>query len=351
MTKNVCVAVSGGVDSSVAALLLKNQGCNVTGTTLKLFDKDSLGVSSNQDDIKDAADVCKKLGIPHTVLDLSQEFSSYVIDSFVSTYLCGKTPNPCIECNRHIKFGALLDKTLQSGSDFIASGHYCSIEKNHDGRYLLKKALDESKDQTYVLYMLSQSQLSKILFPLGGMTKKQVRDIAEDAQLINAHKSDSQDICFIKNGSYREFLENRTQKSFECGDFLLTDGTKLGKHSGIVSYTIGQRKGLGIAYSEPLYVVDKNMCKNCVIVGKESELYSSRVEVKDVNFIPFDKLYSPINVHAKLRYHQKESECRVIPTSECSVVLEFSTPQRAVTSGQAAVFYDGEYVVGGGTIV
>ena len=357
MCKKAITAMSGGVDSSVAALLLNERGYENVGITLKLYDNADVGISREKtccsiDDINDAQRVCAKLGIPHYVFNFSDDFAKYVIDNFTETYLCGKTPNPCIECNRHIKFRILLERAKQMDFDYIATGHYCSTERDSaTGRYMLKKALDDTKDQTYVLYMLTQEQLSHTLFPLGGMTKKQVREIAEQSGLINARKHDSQDICFVKDGDYRSFIENRTGKHFECGDFRLADGTKVGTHKGIIGYTTGQRKGLGIAYSEPLYVVSKDVENNVVTVGKQNELFSKRVKVKDVNFMPFESLSSPMKINAKLRYKQKESPCTMFPDGENSVILEFDDPQRAVTSGQAAVFYDGEYVVGGGTIV
>lgn len=355
MCKKVIIAMSGGVDSSVAALLLKQSGYQTVGITLKLFDNEDVGISREKtccslDDITDAQRVSAKLEIPHYVFNLSDDFSKFVIDNFTDTYLCGNTPNPCIECNRHIKFRLLLERAERMDFDAIATGHYCSKEKDSSGRFLLKKAADLSKDQTYVLYMLTQKQLSKTLFPLGGMTKNQVREIAEQADLINARKHDSQDICFVKDNDYKAFIEARTKKSFPHGDFCLSDGTKVGEHKGIIGYTIGQRKGLGIAYSEPLYVIRKDTKTNVITVGRENELYSQRVRVENVNFIPFDRLDTPMRASAKLRYSQKESPCTIFPNGECSVILEFDAPQRAVTTGQAAVFYDGEYVLGGGTI-
>ncbi len=356
MNKKIMVAMSGGVDSAVAAFILKEQGQALKGVTLKLFEDEDLGDfegrnCGSDNDIEDAKKVCERLGVCHEVLNLRDKFKCCVMDDFASKYYDGLTPNPCIECNKHIKFTSILDLADKEGFSYIATGHYCSIIKDESsGRYVIKKAMDESKDQTYVLYGLTQSTLSRTLFPLGGMTKKEVREIAEEHGFTNARKKDSQDICFIKDGNYKRFLEYHTGNALIGGDFVLTDGRVIAKHKGVPAYTIGQRKGLGIAHEHPLYVISKDNKTNRVIVGKEELLFTNRVIVNDVNFVSVSGLTSPTKATAKLRYHQKESECTIHPIDERSVMLEFTEPQRAVTPEQAAVFYDGEYVLGGGTI-
>ena len=356
MDKRIIAAMSGGVDSAVAAFLLKENGYDCKGVTLKLFENEDIGDfdsrnCGSEDDINDARKVCERLGMEHEVLNLREKFKRCVMDDFADKYMCGLTPNPCIECNKHIKFTSILDAFDGRGFTHVATGHYCSIVFDEgSGRYLIKKAIDDSKDQTYVLYGLSQETLSRTLFPLGGMTKAEVRAIAEEHGFINARKKDSQDICFIKDGNYRNFLEYHTGKSLVEGDFLLPDGTFIAKHKGVPCYTVGQRKGLGIAWEHPLYVISKDADSNSVIVGKEELLFTNRVIVEDVNFIAVSSLSSPMKATAKLRYHQNESECIIHPLEGGKVLLEFDEPQRAVTPGQAAVFYDGEYVLGGGTI-
>jgi len=355
VSEKIYVAMSGGVDSSVAAFMLKNKGCDCKGVTLKLFDADDKAVfeernCGSDDDIKDARKVCEALGMEHRVVNMQECFKKCVMQNFADVYFSGGVPNPCVVCNRTVKFNGVLDEAKKDGYQYIATGHYCSIV-HENGRYFLKKALDNTKDQTYMLYSLSQEVLSKTLFPLGGLSKAQVREIAEANGLVNARKKDSQDICFIKDNDYRAFLERFTGKRGEQGDFVLSDGTVVGKHKGLEGYTIGQRKGLGIAYEHPLYVVGKNLDSNTVTVGKESDLYSTRVTVVNTNFLPFENLCEKMKITAKLRYSQKESECVIHPLEKDKVLLEFSQPQRAVTSGQSAVFYDGEYCIGGGIIL
>lgn len=351
----VYVGMSGGVDSSVAAFLLCKSGYDCKGVTLRLFDGSDTAVFESRncgsdDDIKDALKVCSMLDIPHRVIHLEDEFKCHVMQNFADVYYSGGVPNPCIVCNKAIKFKGVLDAAKSDGYDLIATGHYCTKELDSGGRYILKKAADSTKDQTYMLYALSQQILKCVLFPLGGMTKAQVREIAEENKLTNARKKDSQDICFIKDNDYRSFLSRFTGKKPISGDFILSDGTVLGRHSGLEGYTLGQRKGLGIAYKHPLYVIDKNLELNTVTVGREEQLYSTRVLVENVNFLPFDELTSKMTVTSKLRYSQKESECTVHPIDGKTVLLEFSQPQRAVTPGQSAVFYHGEYCIGGGII-
>ncbi len=352
----IMAAMSGGVDSAVAAFILKENGYICQGVTLKLFEDSDTGIfdernCGSDEDINDAKKVCDRLGMSHSVLYLRDKFKRCVMDDFADKYYSGLTPNPCIECNKHIKFTSILDEADKAGFTHIATGHYCSIIFDEgSGRYLIKKAVDEGKDQTYVLYGLSQETLSRTLFPLGGMTKAEVRKIAEEHGFINARKKDSQDICFIKDGNYRRFLEYHTGRPLSEGDFILPDGSFIAKHKGTPCYTIGQRKGLGIAFEHPLYVISKDAENNTVTVGKEELLFTDRVIVEDVNFIAIPSLSTPMKATAKLRYHQSESECKIHPLGENKVLLEFDKPQRAVTPGQAAVFYCDDIVLGGGTI-
>ncbi len=343
--KKVLIGMSGGVDSSVCAVLLKNKGFEVGGVTLELND------SFDADNIRDAKSVCDKLGIEHFSLELKAEFKEKVIDDFINEYIKGRTPNPCIVCNKYIKFGKMLEIAREHGYEKIATGHYAIIEKRADGRFLLKKAEDKSKDQTYVLYGLSQEQLAAAEFPLGSLSKAEARAIAEKNRLINADKKDSQDICFVPDGDYAAFIENTADYISEKGDYLNTDGEKIGEHNGVIHYTIGQRKGLGIAFGKPVFVISKNAKDNTVVLGNSEDLFYKRVIVRAVNFIPFDKLENEMRVKAKLRYSQVEQEATVKPMENGEVLVEFDVPQRAPSSGQAAVFYDGDYVVGGGTIV
>lgn len=337
----VCVAMSGGVDSSVAATLLVDMGYTVGGAIMRLNDNDR--------DIADARAVAEKLDIGFDVIDCRSDFEKYVIDDFVSTYIEGRTPNPCVVCNRKVKFGAFMDRALALGYDMVATGHYARLE-NSGGRILLKKALDESKDQSYVLYGLSQDQLAHVLFPLGEQNKSDVRTAAREELLPAADRPDSQDICFIKDGDHASYIEKRTGKASPCGVIRLSDGTLLGRHNGIIRYTVGQRRGLGVSYGQPLFVVRKNAADNSVILGTQEELYSSSLIAEDVNFIPFDTLTSPITVTARTRYRQKEAKAVISPMEGGRVLVEFETPQKAVCAGQSVVFYDGEYVVGGGII-
>ena len=315
--KRALIAMSGGVDSGVAAYLIKNQGYDCIGCTMKLYDNEDIGISRSRtccslDDVEDARSVAYKLGMPYYVFNFSDGFREKVIEKFVRSYESGATPNPCIDCNRYMKFDKLYERARILGCEYIVTGHYARIE--YDGeRFILKKALDETKDQSYVLYLLTQEQLAHTLFPLGNMRKTEVREIAEKNGFINADKPDSQDICFVPNGRYVEFLEYYTGKTYPAGDFLSADGVVLGKHKGIIRYTVGQHKGLGISSEEPLYVRKINPTDNTVILGKEQELYSREVLVRDFNWISGEAPKSEIRCKAKVRYHQKEQWATAIP--------------------------------------
>lgn len=355
MQKKVIVGLSGGVDSAAAALLLKNEGFDLLGVTLKLFEKKGLSLDKNnaccnENDIKDAEDICKNLGIPHKVLDFGKSFKENVIDYFISSYKNGETPNPCVVCNRTVKFEELFREADRNGNALAATGHYARIGESN-GRYYIMKGKDVSKDQSYVLYGLSQNFLSRTVFPLGCFSKSEIRELAKEAGIAVSGKKDSQDICFIPDGNYREFIEDYTGTKFKTGDFVLRDGTVIGTHSGIIGYTVGQRKGLGIASTEPYYVLSKNTETNTVTLGREQELYSKTFTVKNVNFMAIEKLESSIKLKIKTRYRQQEKSATVSPTDENTVRVEFGEAQKAITPGQSAVFYDGDVVVGGGIIV
>ena len=349
----VLIAMSGGVDSSVAAFLMKEQGCECIGATMKLFHNEDIGVSRTKtccslEDVEDARLVALRLGIPYYVFNFSDDFKGQVIDRFISSYERGATPNPCIDCNRYLKFERLYERARILGCDAIVTGHYARIEQEN-GRWLLKKSLDESKDQSYVLYSLTQDQLAHTRLPLGAMHKSETRRIAEEQGFYNADKPDSQDICFVPDGDYARFMEDFTGKHYPAGDFLDESGRVVGTHNGAVRYTIGQRKGLGLAMGAPVYVCGKDMQANTVTVGPEEMLFDRIVYADEVNWIAIPELTGPLRVTARTRYHQVEQAATVYP-AECGFRLEFDQPQRAPTPGQAVVLYQGDTVLGGGTI-
>lgn len=352
--KRALIAMSGGVDSSLAAKLIKDSGFDCIGCTMKLYDNDDIGLNRGHtccslSDVEDAKSVARNIDIPYYVFNFKEGFKDTVIANFVKAYEEGKTPNPCIECNRYMKFDKLYERAKALECDYVVTGHYARTEQEGD-KYVLKKAVDENKDQSYVLYSMDQTQLSHTLLPLGGLTKSEVRDLASKYNFINANKPDSQDICFVPDGDYSAFLEKYTGKKYPCGNFKAEDGSILGTHNGIVHYTIGQRKGLGISFGKPLYVKAINPADNSVLLSEEERLYSKSLIATNFNWISGSAQAGAIKCNAKIRYRQKEQPATVYVIDEESVRIEFDTPVRAITPGQAAVLYDGDIVLGGGTI-
>ena len=344
------IAMSGGVDSAVTAYLIKNAGHEAIGATMKLYCPSENRDSILKKDMEDARAVAQLVGIEHMVLDWETQFLSCVVDRFVTDYEAGKTPNPCIYCNESLKFGRMMEIREQCGADYLATGHYARIEKDGSGRYLLRRAADLSKDQSYVLYTLNQSQLSKIIFPLGEYSKAQVREIAQELGFQNAHKSDSQDICFIPDGDYAAFIKQYTGKQYPEGHFINSGGDILGTHRGMIHYTIGQRKGLGVALGRPMFVSHKDPLANTVTLSDNDALFSNTVLAKQIHWVALESLQAPLRVQAKIRYNMQAQPAVVEQIGEDRIRVVFDSPQRAITPGQSVVLYDGDYVVGGGII-
>ena len=337
--KQAMIAMSGGVDSSVAAFLAMEQGYSCQGGTMLLW---------GQDNTADAQAVAQKLRIPFHIFDARREFRQQVVEPFIAAYEAGLTPNPCMLCNRTMKFSWFRDRSAEAGCEYVVTGHYARI-RWENGRPLLYAAPDRAKDQSYFLAGLTSRQLAHSLFPLGELTKEQVRSIAEEQGFLNARKKDSQDICFIPDGNYKAFMEQYTGRQYPCGAFLDPNGRVVGQHTGAVGYTLGQRKGLGLAMGEPVYVCEKNMVQNTVTVGPEERLFTTTLWASNCNFFPFDTLTQPLRVTAKARSRHSAQMATVYP-DENGMRVEFDEPQRAITPGQAVVLYDGDLVIGSGTI-
>ena len=351
------IGMSGGVDSSVAAFLTQQAGYACIGATMRLFSNDVLGEDQQStccslDDVEDAKSVARRMGMPHYTFNFQDAFRETVMDKFVRCYERGDTPSPCIDCNRYLKFGTLLHRAQELGCQYVVTGHYARIRRDPDtGRCLLYKAADKAKDQTYFLYCLTQDMLEHTLFPLGELTKPQVRAIAEEHGFVTARKHDSQDICFVPDGDYARVIELRTGQKAKPGPFVDREGHVLGEHAGIIHYTIGQRKGLGLGIEHPYYVCEKRPEDNTVVLGPNEALFTTELDAGDFNWIAYETPPAELHVKAKIRYRQQEQPATVTQNADGTVHISFDEPQRAIARGQAVVLYDGDTVVGGGTIL
>lgn len=352
MKQKVVVGLSGGVDSSVAAFLLKEQGYEVIGVTMLLWSPEQERAQAEPQSVVDARKVAEHLGIEYHVLDFKAQFKKEVVDYFTSEYLAGRTPNPCNVCNRRIKWEALLAWANEQGAEYIATGHYARIDQLENGRYAIRNSVTAQKDQTYALYNLTQEQLRKTLLPVGEFLKEEIRNIAKEQKLPVADKSDSQDICFIPDGDYGAFLEKEAGDRIPGeGNFVTTDGTVIGRHKGVTHYTIGQRKGLGIAMGHPVFVCEIRPETNEVVIGENEDIFSCKLVCRDVNYMGMEEGKEPSHCMAKVRYAHKGDMCRLEKLQDGRISVCFEKPVRAITPGQAVVFYDGEYVLGGGIII
>ena len=355
--KKVVVGMSGGVDSSVAVYLLKEQGYDVIGVTMQIWQDEDRAIQEENGGccglsaVEDARRVAQKLDIPYYVMNFRKEFQKQVIDYFTREYLEGRTPNPCIACNRYVKWESLLKRSLEIGADYIATGHYARVEQLPNGRYAIRNSVTAKKDQTYALYNLTQEQLARTLMPVGAYTKDEIRKIAEEAGLLVAHKKDSQEICFVPDNDYAGFIKNSTGKTIPKGNFVLADGKVIGEHQGIIHYTIGQRKGLNLSMGHPVFVTKIRPDSNEVVIGENQDLFVNTLICDRVNFMAMEGLDGEVRLKAKIRYNHPGAECVISPAEDGKVRVTFDQPQRAITPGQAVVFYQGEYVAGGGIIL